>query len=299
MTTSNDQLSGRVNSQPIAASSSEDAPPSAAHRRAVCTGCGVRELCLPYGLPRADRGWTDRLVFARLKVSRGEDLCRAGNPFGAIYVIRSGFFKSERVLEDGRCQIMGFHMPGEILGVDGIDAGRYTCNAVALEDAEVCVIPLQRLEDLLQDMHALKRVFHQVLGREIVRGHGNMMLLGVMTAEQRLAAFLLNLLQRFESRGPTACAFELPMTREDIGSFLGLKLETVSRLFSKLRDSGLLAVEQRRIRILDPAGLGQIVAQRPVRAATRQHTPAGQLTGPMPISLTNPRRDTGPGMPQP
>lgn len=272
MTKSSGRVSCPGDSQRIVALSGEGAPESTAHGQAACAQCDVCELSLPCGLLRAELGRFDQLVYARLKVSRGEDLFRTGNAFGAIYAIRSGFFKSERVLEDGRCQIIGFHMPGEIVGMDGIDAGRYTCNAVALEDAEVCVVPWLRLEDTLPDMHALRHLFHQIMGREIVRGHGAMLLLGGMQADQRLAAFLLNLLQRFELRGRTASSFALPMTREDIGSFLGLKLETISRLFSKLRDRALLTAEQRHVRILDPAGLMQIVARRPVRGATRHRT---------------------------
>ena len=272
MTTSNGRVSFSGANTRIVALGDEDAPASAAHCRAACAQCGVRKLCLPHNLPHAELGRLVGLVYAHLKVRRGEYLCRAGDPLGAIYAIRSGFFKSECIFEDGRCQIMGFHIPGEMAGIDGIESGRYTCNAVALEDAEVCVIPLLRLQEALPEMHALQHVFHQILGREIARRHGTMVLLGAMHADQRLAAFLLNLSQRFGSRGRTASSFELPMTRGDIGSFLGLKLETVSRSFTRLKDSALLAAEQRRIRLLDTAGLRQIVAQRPVRGTTGHRT---------------------------
>ncbi len=235
--------------------------------KASCSNCGLRKLCLPVGLSADELKRLDQLVYARRKVRRGEDLYRAGNEFSAIYAIRSGFFKNDLVFADGREQVMGFHMPGEILGIDGIGGGRYTCNAVALEDGDVCVIPFCRLEEISREVPGLQHQFHQLMGREMVRHQGVMLLLGSSRAEVRLAAFLIDLCRRFEARGHSASEFILRMTREEIGSFLGLKLETVSRLFSQFQRGNLVAVLQKHIRILDAAGLGKIV--RPTGGAGR------------------------------
>jgi CRP/FNR family transcriptional regulator len=150
-------------------------------------------------------------------------------------------------------------MAGELLGLDGIGTDAHTCDAVALEDSQVCVIPFHQLEDLSREVSDLQRQFHRIMSREIVRDHGVMLLLGSMRAEERLAAFLLNLTQRLQHRGFSASELILRMTREEIGSYLGLKLETVSRTFSKFQEEGLLEVRQRQIRILDADGLQRIV----------------------------------------
>lgn len=238
---------------------SSTVPIGLAQLKASCSNCGLRGLCLPIGLSADELERLDQLVYARRKVRRGEDLYRVGDSFSAIYAIRSGFFKNELVLEDGREQVMGFHMPGDILGIDGIGGDRYACNAVALEDSEVCVIPFIRLEEISREVRGLQHQFHQFMSREMVRDQGVMLLLGGMRAEARLAAFLLNLSRRFEARGYSASEFNLRMTREEIGSFLGLKLETVSRLFSQFQRGNLVAVLQKHIRILDAAGLRKIV----------------------------------------
>jgi CRP/FNR family transcriptional regulator, anaerobic regulatory protein len=219
--------------------------------KAACSQCNLRELCLPYGLSEPEISRLDDLVGARRRVRRQHHLYRAGDPFEAIYAIRSGFFKTDVLIEDGRDQVTGFQMAGEILGMDGISAESHTCNAVALEDSEVCVIPFAQLEGLSREIEALQHHFHKVMSREIVRDQGVMMLLGTMRAEERLAAFLLNISQRFVARGYSQAEFHLRMTREEIGSYLGLKLETVSRAFSRFQDEGLISVQQKHIRIVD------------------------------------------------
>jgi CRP/FNR family transcriptional regulator len=230
--------------------------------KTVCSSCSLRELCLPMGLSREEIEQLDQLVYTRRRVKRGENLYRAGDGFNSLYAVRSGFFKSNVILEDGRDQVTGFHMPGEILGLDGIGTERHTCNALALEDGEVCVIPFSRLEEVSREVRNLQHQFHKVMSREIVRDQGVMMLLGTMRAEERLAAFLLNLSQRFVARGYSPSEFHLRMTREEIGSYLGLKLETVSRIFSKFQEQGLIAVQQKHIRILNTDGLKELLAHR-------------------------------------
>jgi CRP/FNR family transcriptional regulator len=229
----------------------------------ACSNCNLRELCLPMGLSDADLAHIDRLVSSRRVVKRGAALFRAGDPFVSLFAVRIGFFKTRIAAEDGRDQVTGFQMAGELLGLDGISSDRHSCDAVALEDSEVCMIPYARLEDVSRDVIGLQRQFHKVMSREIVREHGVMLLLGGVRAEARLAAFLLNLAQRLQARGFSASSMVLRMTRAEIGSYLGLKLETVSRGFSRFQEDGLLEVRQRDIRVLDEAGLRRLVTEMP------------------------------------
>lgn len=227
--------------------------------KVACSSCNLRELCLPVGLSQPQLSQLDDLVGSRKSIKRGEALFHAGEPFKAVYAVRTGFFKTCVSSEDGRDQVTGFQMAGELLGLDGISTDHHACDAVALEDSQVCVIPYAQLEDLSREFSDLQHQFHKIMSREIVRDHGVMLLLGSMRAEERLAAFLLNLTQRLHARGFSASALVLRMTREEIGSYLGLKLETVSRTFSKFQDEGLLEVKQRDIRIVDAEGLRALV----------------------------------------
>ncbi|HET7764237.1 MAG TPA: fumarate/nitrate reduction transcriptional regulator Fnr [Burkholderiales bacterium] len=226
-----------------------------------CSSCGLREVCLPCGLLGRAADRVDELVYTRRRVKRGECLYRAGDKFISLYAIRSGFFKTVQTLEDGREQVTGFQMAGELMGMDGIGPDLHILNATALEDSEVCVIPYSRLESLSEEMHEFRHQFHKVMSREIVREHGVMLLLGTMRAEERLATFLLNLSQRFAARGYSPSQFSLRMTREEIGSHLGLKLETVSRAFSRFHEEGLISVQLKEIHIVDPEGLRRVMGQ--------------------------------------
>jgi CRP/FNR family transcriptional regulator len=227
--------------------------------RAACSQCNLRELCLPLGLNDAELNRIDDMIGTRRRVKRGQHLYSAGEAFTSIYAIRSGFFKTGVLAEDGRDQVTGFQMAGEVLGMDGISNEQHTCDAVALEDSEVCAIPFAELERLSTEIRSLQHHIHKIMSREIVRDHGVMMLLGTMRAEERLAAFLLNLSQRFSLRGYSASEFHLRMTREEIGSYLGLKLETVSRTLSRFQEEGLISVQQKHIQLINPAGLKQLM----------------------------------------
>jgi CRP/FNR family transcriptional regulator len=214
---------------------------------------------MPLGLNESEMERVDEVVATRRKVARGDNLFRSGDKFNALFAIRTGFFKTRISAEDGRDQVTGFQMAGEIIGLDGIVSDHHTCDAVALEDAEVCVMPFDRIEELSREITSLQRHVHKIMSREIVRENGVMLLLGSMRAEERLAAFLLNLVQRLHARGFSQSELVLRMTREEIGSYLGLKLETVSRTFSKFADDGIVEVKQRHVRILNPDGLKLIV----------------------------------------
>jgi CRP/FNR family transcriptional regulator len=227
--------------------------------KVACSNCNLRELCMPLGLNESEMERVDEVVATRRKVARGDNLFRNGDKFNALYAIRTGFFKTRISAEDGRDQVTGFQMAGEIIGLDGIVSDHHTCDAVALEDAEVCVMPFDRIEELSREITSLQRHVHKIMSREIVRENGVMLLLGSMRAEERLAAFLLNLVQRLHARGFSQSELILRMTREEIGSYLGLKLETVSRTFSKFVEDGVVEVKQRHVRILNADALKLIV----------------------------------------
>jgi CRP/FNR family transcriptional regulator len=225
----------------------------------ACSTCNVRELCLPVGLSGDSLDRLDTLTANRRSVASGRALFSAGEGFLSLYAVRTGFFKTRVLAEDGREQVTGFQMAGELLGLDGIGTDNHTCDAVALEDSQVCVIPYHQLEGLARQFTELQHQFNKIMSREIVREYGVMLMLGSMRAEQRLAAFLLNLTRRLQARGFSASSLVLRMKRNEIGSYLGLKLETVSRTFSKFQQEGMLDVNQRQIRIVDQSKLEQLV----------------------------------------
>ena len=220
----------------------------------------LSELCLAFGVTRDEVGQIDdRLVSVRRKVTQGEVLFRAGDRFDSLYSVWTGFFKTVISSSLGREQVTGFQMGGEMLGLDGIDTGRHEVDATALEDSQVFQIPFAELEALGREVPSLQRQFHKIMSREIGRDSRAMLLLGTMYAEERVAAFLLDLTHRLQARGYSASSVLLRMSREEIGSFLGLKLETVSRTFSKFQASGLLFVQQKQIQITDPVGLQHLL----------------------------------------
>ena len=219
--------------------------------KSSCATCSLRELCLPVGLNDQEIQILRDVVSHKRKIRRGGYLHRSGLKFQSLFAIRSGFLKTCVLEEDGRQQVTGFHMTGELLGLDAISTEMHTCDAIALEDSEVCEIPFTKLEEIGIIIPSLMRHFHKIMSREIVRDHSVMLLLGSMKAEERLASFLLNLSRRFFMRGYSEIDFNLRMTREEIGSYLGLKLETVSRAFSKLQDENIITVDHKHIRIND------------------------------------------------
>jgi CRP/FNR family transcriptional regulator len=226
--------------------------------KVACSNCNLRELCMPLGFNPAEMEKLDTVVKTRRKIKQGELLFGDGDTFTSLYAIRTGVFKTSVSSEDGREQVIGFQMAGEIVGLDGIVNDLHSCNAVALEDSDVCVMPFANVEALSREFPELQRHVHKIMSREIVRENKVMMLLGNMRAEERLAAFLLNLVQRLHARGYSKSEIVLRMTREEIGSYLGMKLETVSRTFSKFSDEGIIEVKQRYVRIIKPDALKKI-----------------------------------------
>ena len=225
----------------------------------ACSSCNMREICMSMGLHADELKQLDKWVTKPLIVKRGSALFRTGDSFISLHAVRSGFFKTSLGTEDGRSQITGFHMAGEIMGFEGIASDVYTCDAIALEDSEVCALPFDQLEDIAREVKGLQRHVHKIMSREIVREHDAMLLLGSMRADERLAAFLINLMQRLQAHGFSGSDVVLRMTREEIGSYLGLTLETVSRNFSKFAEDGLITVNQRHVHIQDADALKKIL----------------------------------------
>ncbi len=233
--------------------------------KTACSSCSLQELCLPAGLSTDEMKAFDQMIDRRRPLKRGDYLYRSGTTLQALYAVRSGFLKSCVLHEDGREQVAGFHMMGDLMGLDAIGTNAHLCDAIALEDSEVCEIPLSDLESLSREIPALQQHFNRIMSREIARDYGVMLLLGSMRAEERLAVFLLNLSQRFAARGYSSTEFHLRMTREEIGSYLGLKLETVSRTLSNFQSQGLIAVQNKHLRLLKIEQLRELVGQHTCR----------------------------------
>jgi CRP/FNR family transcriptional regulator, anaerobic regulatory protein len=204
----------------------------------------------------------DAMTSVPTRLQKGDPLYRSGEAFSALYAIRVGSCKTAILAEDGREQITGYHILGDLIGADGIGSERYSCEAVALEDSIVCALSFERLEKLARSSARLQRNLHRFLSRDIGRDQHMMLLLGTMQVEERIAAFLLNLSERYRERGYSSTEFVLHMTRQEIGSFLGMKLETVSRVFSRLQEQDVILAHGRAVKILDLPALTQLAGRR-------------------------------------
>jgi CRP/FNR family transcriptional regulator len=230
--------------------------------KAHCATCSMRELCLPIGFtPDAMRD-LEALITVRRRFKKGESVFNSGDRFAALYAIRSGSCKLTIQSEDGREQVSGYHIMGDIMGFDGIGSGQHGGWAIALEDTEVCVIPFEHLEELCQRSAPLQHNLHRLLSREVTRDENLLLVLGSMRAEERVVAFLLDLSNRYRQRGYSSTEFVLRMTRDEIGSYLGLTLETVSRVFSHLQAEGAIEVEKRAVKLVNPAALRAMMNER-------------------------------------
>ncbi|CAB3800335.1 fumarate/nitrate reduction transcriptional regulator Fnr [Paraburkholderia caffeinilytica] len=223
-----------------------------------CSACSMRSICMPQGLTPEELQGIESLICPSRTIKQGETIYRANDSFQSIYAVRAGSFKTVVMHRDGREHVTGFHLAGDSLGLDGVCSGHHSCDAVALEDSKVCIIPFHLLEAMCREVKAVQQHVHRMMGGEIVRESSQMMLLGTMSAEQRVATFLLNLSDRLRMRGYSPAEFHLRMTREEIGSYLGIKLETVSRMLSRFQRDGLLDTHGKDIRILDHDGLARV-----------------------------------------
>ena len=223
-----------------------------------CATCARRMQCIAASLNETETLLLHGIVGTRRRVKRGEILWETGDPMHALYAVRLGFLKSFIITGDGQVQVTGFQMSGEIVGMDAIATGRHNSTVVALEDSELCPFPVAELDRVAERMPMLQRRLLRMMSSEIVREQESMALLGTMRAEQRLASFLLRLSSLYQKRGYSATEFVLRMTREELGNYLGLKLETVSRLLSKLQQEGLIHVDNKSVKLLDLDALGSL-----------------------------------------
>jgi CRP/FNR family transcriptional regulator len=230
--------------------------------KVACRDCSLSALCLPMGLRPEDVDRLDAIVKRNRPLQRGDHLFRAGEAFRNLYVVKTGAVKTFTQTNDGDEQVVGFHLPGEVLGLDAIQEGQHGCNAKALETTAICELPFERLEDLSSNIPSLQHQMFRLLSKEISHEAEMMALLGRSTAEERVASFLLSLSERFRRRGFSPTDFFLSMSRQEIGSYLGLALETVSRLFTRFQEDKVLKVERKHVQILDLARLQTMVTHQ-------------------------------------
>ncbi|MBL4820455.1 MAG: fumarate/nitrate reduction transcriptional regulator Fnr [Gammaproteobacteria bacterium] len=230
------------------------------HNSAIsCSNCRLNELCLPIALNKAEIHQLDEIVQRNRPLKKGDHLYRQNDPFKSVFAVRSGSFKSYVLGSDGQGRVTAFYMPGEIIGMDGIAGGSYANSTSALEHASVCEIPFTQLEKLSRELPNLQHHFFAIMGNEIAKDQQIHTLLSSYTAEERIVSFLLSLSSRYSRVSLAPDKFLLHMTRGDIGEFLGLTLETVSRIFTALQKKGLIAVKNKEIEILDIAKLRAII----------------------------------------
>lgn len=223
-----------------------------------CAQCSLQQLCLPAGIHASDLARLDEIVKRRRPVERGERLFRPGDALHAVYVARDGAFKTVSVNEDGEEQVIGFHLPGELIGLDALGSGAHRCEAVALTTANVCEVPFDELSSVAAQLPSLQQQLMRVIGQSADRDHDHMEMLVRKQANERIGLFLHGLGERLQRIGQSGTDFKLPMTREDIARFLGLALETVSRGFTRLQEDGVIAVTGRRVEVLDVEELNRM-----------------------------------------
>ncbi len=218
-------------------------------KRVSCGNCRLNTICLPISLHIDDIDKLNNIVQRGKPLQRGDYLYRANDPFDSVYAIRSGAVKAMTLSDNGEEQVTGFYLPGEVVGMDGIADNRYTNSVIALETASVCEIPFNRMEELSLQIPNLQRHFFQLMSREITQDQQIITLLSKSSAEERIAALLLSISSRNSRRQLSATAFRLPMSRTDIGNYLGLTIETVSRIFTRLQKQDVIAVDKKEILI--------------------------------------------------
>lgn len=246
-----------------------------ARLQASCRYCSLHALCLPRSLNDSEVRELESIVRHPRPLRRGETLFRVGEPMRSLYAVKSGSIKACTATSDGDEQIVGFHLPGDLLALDAMGDDVHGCSAVALETSSVCEFRLSDLESICRTIPRLQHQLNRLIGKQISADNEMLLLLGKRTAEGRLAAFLLNLGERFKTRGFSGHEFNLSMARHDIGNYLGLAVETVSRLFSRFQDQGLLSVEQRRVRIFDADRLHGLLGDGEQRARRQVPGPRG------------------------
>jgi len=231
--------------------------------KVVCKDCSLQQLCLPKSIEEEDIDQLERIIERKLPLKRGTHLFKEGDSFKSIYVVRAGSLKSYSSTIDGQEQITGFHLPGELIGLEAIGKGFHPCSAKTLETSSVCELPFTDLESLSHQLPSLQQQLLKLMSNEILEDQELMLLLGKKTAEARLAAYLLSISERFKQRGFSSSEFYLSMSRNDIASYLGLAVETVSRMFTRFQEEGLIDAERKHIILNDKEKLRQLAGITP------------------------------------
>jgi len=226
-----------------------------------CSTCMMGHVCLPVGMPAHEVEKLDTLVKERIRVSKGQTLYRHGETLNALFGLRSGSLKTLLEEANGAQQITGFFLPGDIVGLDGMIEGEHSSSAIAMEDSEVCVVRIQAIDEISRFVPTLQHQVRRLMSKEIARSHQVLLALGSMRSEQRLASFLSNLSQRLAILGYSPTDFVMRMSREEIGNYLGLTLETISRLFSRFARDGVIRISQREVKIIDMHALTELVGK--------------------------------------
>ena len=227
-----------------------------------CGNCSLSELCLPWGLKSDDLNELEKIIKRVRPLQRGEYLFHSGDNFQHIYAVRSGALKAYKTTEDGNEQILGFYLPGELLGLDAIDNMQHVCTTIALETSSFCSIPFQRLEELCHRIPGLQHQMYRLMSRELSTENESLLLLGKKSAEEKIATFLVNLSTRLHLLGYSSTEFRLPMSRQEIGNYLGLTVETVSRIFSRWQKEKLIEIDRKLIKIVNSEALHNMCSGR-------------------------------------
>ena len=246
-------------------------PIDLASLRRSCGQCSLRQLCLPADIGVEDMARLDEVVRRRRPLRRDERLFHHGDALTSVYVARSGAFKTVSVTADGDERIVGFHLPGELMGLDALADGEHRCEAVALDPAEVCEVPVDELSAVASQLPGLQRQLMRVIGQSIARDQDHAEMLSRRHANERIALFLHGLGERLGHIGQSPLQFRLAMSREDIASYLGLAFETVSRGFTRLHEDGVVAVSGRKVEVLDPVELARLAHGGEPPQEQRQH----------------------------
>lgn len=219
--------------------------------KVTCSNCRLRSICLPARLNQAELKKFEQIVKQPRPLQRGQRLFNPGEPFNYIYVVRSGTVQTYLTMSSGEQQVISFNFSGELVGLEGVANDEYTSTAQAIEMTSLCEISFSNLESLMGQISSLQHHIHQIMTKEILIDQQLLIQLGKISAERRVAAFLLNISDRLHLRGFSAVEFNLPMTRSDIGNYLGLAVETVSRQFTHFQEQNIITVSRKRILIND------------------------------------------------
>jgi CRP/FNR family transcriptional regulator, anaerobic regulatory protein len=219
--------------------------------KATCSNCNLQELCLPRGLNPEDMDKLDHVIKGSRPIHKGQHVFRGDDGFEAFYAVRSGSVKAYILNESGEEQIIGFYFPGEILGFDAIEEHKHSCSAIALETTTVCSIPYEKINEISSQIPNLQDQMFRLMSRELSKENKLLLTINKRSAEERMATFLVSLSSRFHKLGYSAKEYNLPMSRQDIGNYLGLTIETVSRIFTKFQRNGLIQIDKRTINLKD------------------------------------------------